>query len=183
MKFKPSKIGDMLEAFKKLDKDLQNSSKKIKIKTLGGASILLLGIRDRATADIDIAATSNANTFQKMCAKIGLSVDIITVASTVDLSYCPSVNVFQGKNLTVDSVTPRDLLKLKLERFYKQDPEDIYAIIKHEALSFDEFKTIINEMLPDYIGNVRQLMISAQIVVEQIWPERIKEFDLEKLVS
>jgi len=31
-------------------------------------------------------------------------------------------------------------------------------------------------MLPDYIGNVRQLVISAQIVAEQIWPDRADEF-------
>lgn len=85
-------------------------------------------------------------------------------------------DVFSGKNLTIDSVVPEDLLKLKLERFYKQDPEDIYAIIKHEAMSFEEFSSIVKDMLPDYIGNVRQLVISAQIVAEQIWPDRADEF-------
>lgn len=177
MKFKPSKMEDVVGIFKKLDEELQHGSKEIKIKVLGGASILLLGMRERVTADIDVAATSDAGEFQKICAKMGIEVDIITVASTVDLAYCDSVKVFQGKRLTVESVTPTDLLKLKLERFYKQDPEDIYAIIKHESMLFDEFKAIIKEMLPDYIGNVRQLIISAQIVVEQIWPEHIDEFN------
>lgn len=172
MKFKPSRMADMVDTLKKLDKELKASSKKMRITVLGGASILLLGMRDRVTADIDIAATGDAANFQKMCAKIGITVDIITVASTVDLVHCKTVNVFQGKCLSVESVTPSDLLKLKLERFYKQDPEDIYAIIKHENMSFDEFSSIVKEMIPDYIGNVRQLIISAQIVVEQIWPEK-----------
>jgi hypothetical protein len=88
------------------------------------------------------------------------------------------MNVYRGKNLTVDSVFPSDLLKLKLERFYKQDPEDIYAIIKHEVMSFNEFKKIVKEMKSDYIGNVRQLIISARMVVEQIWPDKVEAFDL-----
>lgn len=169
-------MADVIEVFKKLDERLCKKSKRMKIKILGGASILLLGMRDRVTADIDVAATSDAVDFQKMCAKMGITVDIITIASTVDLSYCAVINVFNGKFLEVDSVTPKDLLKLKLERFYKQDPEDIYAIIKHEAISFEEFKSIVLDMLPDYIGNVRQLIISAQIVVEQIWPDSADEF-------
>lgn len=177
MKFKPSKMEDVVGVFKKLDKELQNSSKKMKIKILGGASILLLGMRERVTADIDVAATGDAGEFQKICAKMGIEVDIITVASTVDLAHCASLKVFQGKSLTVESVTPTDLLKLKLERFYKQDPEDIYAVIKHEFMSFDEFKVIIKEMLPDYIGDIRQLIVSAQIVVEQMWPAHIDEFN------
>ena len=177
MKFKPSKMADVVSIFEKLDKELQSISKKLKIKTLGGASILLLGMRERVTADIDIAATDDAGEFQKMCAKMGIEVDIITIASTVDPTHSPSVKVFQGNSLTVESVTPKDLLKLKLERFYKQDPEDIYAIIEHEALSFEEFRSIIKDMLIDYIGNLQQLKISAQIVVEQIWPENIAEFN------
>jgi len=101
-----------------------------------------------------------------------------TIASTVDLTHCATVEVYKGKNLTIDSVTPKDLLKLKLERFYKQDPEDIYAIIKHEAMSFEEFRLVVKDMIPDYIGNIRQLIISAQIVVEQIWPSRADEFKI-----
>ncbi len=168
----------MLNAFQKIDNDLQKSGKKLKIKTLGGASILLLGMRERVTADIDIASTGDAAEFQKLCTDNNINVDIITVASTVDLTHSPAITVFEGKNLTVESVTPRDLLKLKLERFYKQDPEDIYAIIKHESLSFDEFKTIANEMCLDFIGNVQQLKISAQIVVEQMWPDKAGNFKI-----
>lgn len=176
MKFKPSKMADVVSAFEKLDEALSKKAKKMKITVLGGVSILLLGMRDRVTADIDVAATSDAAEFQQMCVTMGIRVDIITIASTVDLAHCATVNVFKGNDLTIDSVVPKDLLKLKLERFYKQDPEDIYAIIKHEVMSFEEFSSIVKDMLPDYIGNVRQLIISAQIVVEQMWPDRAEEF-------
>jgi hypothetical protein len=169
-------MADVIDAFKKIDEELCRRSKKMKVKILGGASILLLGMRDRVTADIDVAATGDAAEFQKMCIEMGITVDIITISSTVDLGHCAAVNVFNGKSLEVDSVTPKDLLKLKLERFYKQDPEDIYAIIKHESISFEEFRSIVLDMLPYYIGNVRQLIISAQIVVEQIWPSNAAEF-------
>jgi hypothetical protein len=139
----------------------------------------LLGVRERVTIDIDVAATDDAVEFQKICAKNGIPVDIVTIASTVDLNHCEAKNVFNGRYLTVDSVLPKDLLKMKLERFYKQDPEDIYAIIRHEELSFETFKSIVKDMIPDYVGNVRQLVISAQIVVEQIWPDHAKEFEID----
>lgn len=86
--------------------------------------------------------------------------------------------MFKGKSLTVDSVSAKNLLRLKLERFYKQDPEDIYAIIEHESISFREFKSIVQDMIPDYIGNTRQLILSAQIVVEETWPEFADEFKM-----
>lgn len=176
MKFKPAKLADIFAIFRQIDDVLSQSSIRIRVKILGGASILLLGLRQRVTIDIDVAITPDAAEFQKICKKMGIPVDIVTVTTTVDLAYCSTITVFQGKSLVVDSVTPRDLLKLKLERFYKQDPEDIYAIIAHEAMTFDEFVAIAKDMVIDYIGNVRQLILSAQIVVEQIWPNRVDEF-------
>ena len=59
------------------------------------------------------------------------------------------------------SVTVEDLIKLKLERFYKQDPEDIYAILEKTALPYERFKDIVSDMLPDFIGNPRALLLSA----------------------
>lgn len=179
MKFKAAGAPDIIDAFKRIDEDLRRRSKNLKVLILGGASVLLLGLRERTTIDIDVAVTDDSAEFQKLCARMKIPVDIITIATTVDLAHCETVNVFRGKALAVDSVTPRDLLKLKLERFYKQDPEDIYAIIDHESVSFDEFKAIVADMIGYYIGNVRQLIISAQIVVEQIYPDRIEEFKRE----
>jgi len=172
MKFKANNITDLIKTFETVDKKLEKQSKEIKITVLGGASVLLLGMRDRTTVDIDVASTDDADAFQKICSEIGITVDIITMASTVDLVHCKTINVFRGAKLIVDSVTPKDLLKLKLERFYKQDPEDIYAIIHHEKILFDDFQNITREMIPDFIGNPLQLKTSAQVVVEQLWPDK-----------
>lgn len=176
MKFKAIKVQDLMDGFKKIDNVLLKRSQKLRVRILGGASMLLLGLRERTTVDIDIAATDDSVEFQKLCNKLNIPVDIITIATTVDLNHCDMVGVFHGKMLTVDSVTPRDLIKLKLERFYKQDPEDIYAIIESKSISFDEFKNIVTDMIQDYIGNLRQIIISAQIVVELIYPDHVEEF-------
>lgn len=177
MKFKAAGKSDLLKVFEKVDSHLKKKGKRLKVKVLGGASILLLGMRNRATADIDIAGTSDAAEFRKICANLDVEVDIITVASTVDLNFCETVGVFAGEFLTVDSVTPTDLVKLKLERFYKQDPEDIYAIIRRENMPFEEFASLAADAVKDYIGNERELILSATIVVEQMWPERAGEFE------
>lgn len=176
MKLKAYDKSDVLKVFEDVDQFLKKKSEKLNIRILGGASILLLGVRERTTIDIDIAGTNDAIKFQKLCSKLGVVVDIVTVVTTVDLQHCPTVSVYKGDALAVDSVTSEDLIKLKLERFYKQDPEDIYAVIGHEKISFEKFKSLVINMLPDYIGNKREVFISAQIVVEQIWPDRINEF-------
>ncbi len=179
MKFKPANVHDVTEVFQRIDEMLRASSRRLTVRVLGGMSVLMLGVRERVTIDIDVAATADAAEFQTRCAGMGIPVDLVTIASTVDLVHCPTVTVFSGTHLTVESVTLHDLLKLKLERFYKQDPEDIYAIIQHGALSFDTFAALVMDMLPDYIGNVRMLTLSAQIVVEQLWPDRADAFRQE----
>ncbi|MBU4483928.1 hypothetical protein KKA47_00735, partial [bacterium] len=129
--------------------------------------------------DIDIAPTQNATAFQKICERLNVSVDIITIASTVDLVHTEAVNQYVGNHLTVKSVTERDLIRLKLERFYKQDPEDIYAIIDKIALPYEDFKTLVQEMLIDFIGNPRGLLLSALQVVEIKYSHSVKKFELE----
>lgn len=70
-----------------------------------------------------------------------------------------------------------DSLKLKLERFRKQDPEDIYAIIEKTAFPYEKFKGLVKEMLPDFIGNPRELVLSAWIVVERMYPAQAADFE------
>lgn len=166
----------LLQLFQKIDQDLIQQQKSISITILGGASIILLGFRERATADIDIAPNRNAALFEAICKKHGLPVDIVTISSTVDFNHCPSVNVYQGAGLAVMSVVAEDLIRLKLERFRKQDPEDIYAIIQHEKLPYKRFKEIVVDMLPDYIGNPREVALSALIVVEQLYAGHAADF-------
>lgn len=74
--------------------------------------------------------------------------------------------------------TAEELLKLKLERFRKQDPEDIYAIIEKAGISYDQFKSIAQEMLLFFIGNPRELLLSALIVVERMYPEKQDDFKI-----
>lgn len=176
MKIKSITKQELLELFQKIDTDLTKQHQPVSVTVLGGASIILLGFRERATIDIDIAPSKNARLFESICKHYGLPVDIITIASTVDLHHCSSVTVFQGSQLTVASVTAEDLIRLKLERFRKQDPEDIYAIIQHEGIDYERFKEIAIDMLPDYIGNERELKLSALVVVEQLYADYASDF-------
>ena len=174
--FQASERAELLAIFEEIDAGLAARRKMLEVTLVGGASLILLGVRERATMDIDIADRVGAELFCKLCEQRGIPVDRITVASTVDLLHCPTIPIFQGAWLTVQSVTTKDLIKLKLERFRKQDPEDIYAIIEHEALSFKSFRDLVFDMIPDFIGNVRELILSAQIVVEQLYAEHLDAF-------
>lgn len=167
---------ELLQIFQHIDQALSKRPQHIAVTVLGGAAIILLGFRDRATMDIDIVPNKNAKLFATMCNQYGLPVDIITIASTVDLHHCPAVIVFHGTQLTVASVTAEDLIRLKLERFRKQDPEDIYAVIQHEKMSYGQFKDLVIGMLPDYIGNPSELALSALIVAEHLYPDNASDF-------
>jgi len=152
---------------------------KVNITVVGGLAIILQDIRDRATLDIDVAPTKDAAVFQELCNRLGVPVDIITVASTVDLVHTSTVNMYAGNFLSVNSVKAKDLIRLKLERFYKQDPEDIYAIIDKINLSYEAFKMLVCDMLIDFIGNPRNVLLSAFQVVEIKYPDHAREFELE----
>ena len=56
---------ELLSIFTDIDHDLQQHKRKIAVTAIGGVSILLQGIRDRSTRDIDIADTGDAAAFQK----------------------------------------------------------------------------------------------------------------------
>ena len=169
---------DLHDLFQSIDRELARRRRPaLRITILGGASIILLGFRERATRDIDIAPTADAHLFQKLCRPRGIPVDIVTVCSTVDLHHCATTPVFKGKLLAMHSVTIEDLLKLKLERFRKHDPEDIYAILQRTGLPFNQFKAAVKEMLLDFVGNPRELALSACLVVERIYPEHLDDFE------
>ncbi len=169
---------DLLKLFQEIDARLVAVQQCATVTVLGGVSIIMLGFRDRTTLDIDIAGNQDAVLFQKVCAERGIPVDIITITSTVDFNDAPTVELYRGAGLTVRSVTAEDLVKLKLERFRKQDPEDIYAIIEKTQMDFEKFLALTKGMLPDFIGNPRELVLSARLVVERMYPERVKEFQV-----
>ena len=168
---------DLLKIFEKIDDLLAQQRRKVSVTALGGVSIILQGIRDRSTADIDIANVGDAAAFQEVCSGEEIPVDIVTVSSTVDFVHAPKVVLFRGRALEVNSITPEDLIRSKIERFYKQDPEDIYAIIEKTAMPYERFKEITRDMLPDFIGNPRVLLLSAMIVVETVYPDRKSDFE------
>ncbi|MFH1830926.1 MAG: DUF6036 family nucleotidyltransferase [Pseudomonadota bacterium] len=172
----PATRDELLRIFTQIDKQLCSEKRTMQITVLGGASIILLGLRDRATLDIDIANVDDAAEFQKLCRKKSIPVDIITVSSTVDFDYAETVTVFNGKALVVSSVTPMDLIRLKLERFRKQDADDIEAIIAKTSLPYENFKQIVEDMLLYYIGNPREVLLSALIIAERLYPKDASDF-------
>jgi RNA-binding protein YhbY len=167
---------DLLEKLKEIDQSLAKQDKSIEIITIGGVAILLQKIKERVTYDIDIAGTHDAELFMEECKKVALPAQIVSIASTVDFSDAETTCVFSGQALKVNALNPKDLIKLKLERFTKQDPEDIYAIIEKNKVDFITFKKIVEEALLYYVGRPQTYALHATIVVEQIYPDKIDIF-------
>lgn len=176
LRLRPLSKADALQLLQSIDRVFVKKKQRVAVTVLGGLAIILQDFRARSTLDIDIAPTRDAEQFVDACRTLGVPVDVVTIATTVDLVHAPTVVVYTGKALTVAAIEARDLIKLKLERFYKQDPEDVFAIITHIRLAYLHFAEIVCDMLIDFIGNPRSVVLSAQEVVERMYPEHLGEF-------
>lgn len=174
---------DLEAAFRKIDEELKHQKEQpLRIILWGAASLLMLEIRERSTVDIDLAPNADARRFQKIAGLFGYPADIVSVSSTVDFQNCPTLKVFGGKFLEVFSVNEWDLLKLKLERFRKQDPADIDAIIKKINLTYPDFKKLALEARADFIGNPRRFSLQIlQVAADHFNGEEVQ--DLEKILG
>lgn len=158
---------DVCEAFAAIDASLRE---KTAIVILGAAALLMLDVVECGTIDIDVADVRDAARFRETALRLGFMVDIVTVSSTVDFNSGEQPEVFHGEKLAVFSVNERDLIKLKLERFRKQDPQDIARILQKTKLPFAEFQEIACEALADYVGDRRTLALSILIAAEDHYP-------------
>ncbi|EKD42557.1 MAG: hypothetical protein ACD_73C00107G0002 [uncultured bacterium] len=174
---------DFLNFFVSLDLELNKKNKKLELTILGGAALILLDLKDRATHDIDIAPHPLGKVIEKILRdlekKKGVPIQPVTVTSTVDFKNCEKKEVYKGLALRVESISLEDLIKSKLERFQKQDPEDIYTIIEKINFSYESFKNLVKEMFGDFVGAPIRLAMQASTVVEQIYPDRVLEFQNE----
>lgn len=168
---------DLLNFFKSVDQEFAISALKLDIDILGGASIVLQGFINRSTQDIDILPNQkDMGPFIDAGHRRGITVDVVTVGSTVDFMTCDKITLFKGKYLCVRSIAPNDLIKTKLERFKKQDVEDVFSIIEKTNLSYREFLILVKEMSMDFIGDPDRLIMHARTVVENIFPSHQEEF-------
>jgi hypothetical protein len=167
---------ELVNFFKQIDEELVIADSKINILIIGGAAIIMQEIRERSTIDIDLAPGKDAQCFVKTCEQHGVEAQVVTVTSTVDFENIKGVLVFNGKALEVNAVGPADLFKLKLERFQRQDPEDIYEIIDKAGLSYESISELVREVLLDFVGNPVKIIMAARTVVETKFPEKCMEF-------
>jgi len=166
----------ILEIFRDLDRHFKEKNRPVEILTIGGVPIVLQGFQNRSTNDIDLAPVRDSELFLKACHEAGIPGQIVTLCSTVDFNDVDAMLIFRGSFLKVFSVSPGDLIKLKLERFRKQDPEDIYSIMQKTGVTFEQFFQWVKEGRSYYIGRESEYLLSARIVVERMFPERLSDF-------
>lgn len=166
----------ILEILQDIDDYFTKKREQVKVTAIGGVVIVLQDFQSRATNDLDVAPISDAKRLLKACDKLGIKAQVVTLASTVDFNEVEKVLLFSGKALTFSGVGADDLIRLKLERFKKQDPEDIYAIIGKEKFPYERFVALVNQGKNDFIGRVDEYLISAQLVVERMYPGKLEDF-------
>lgn len=166
----------ILRILEDLDDYFIKKRETIAATAIGGIVIVLQDFQPRSTNDLDVAPISDADRLLKACEKLGIAAQVVTLCSTVDFNDIERTRLFSGKALTLYGVGAEDLIRLKLERFKKHDPEDIYAIIQKEKFPYERFVALVNEGKNDFIGRVDEYLVSAQLVVERMYPDKFEEF-------
>ena len=154
---------DIQQIFTAVDNELLSPAE---ITVIGGVSLIMLDIVERSTVDIDLANIGNVDAFKKIADRLGYLVDVVTISTTVDFHSPDKYKIFHGKNLAVFSVNERDLIKLKLERYRKQDPQDIDKIIQKIKMPFSEFRNLALEAVRDFVGHPRTFALSILMAAE-----------------
>jgi len=167
---------ELLEFFEWFDGKLLLQDLTASYTILGGAALLMLGIISRSTADIDLPAQKMEGLIHEAGQEFGIEIHTVTQCTTVDFAECPKEIVFEGKALQIFSIHPKELLKSKLERYQKQDPQDIKDILSYSKLSYSEFEEIFSEMLKYWVGHPNRLIMHGRNVVERHFPENAKQF-------
>jgi uncharacterized nucleotidyltransferase DUF6036 len=167
------------EILQDLDDYLAAKGEKLTVTAIGGIAIVLQDFQLRSTNDLDLAPVSDAARLLKACVRLGINAQIVTLCTTVDFNEIETTPVFTGVALTLNGVGAEDLIRLKLERFKKHDPEDIYAIIQKEQFPYERFAALVKEGKDYFIGRVEEYLVSAQLVVERMYPEKFAEFSRE----
>ena len=169
----------ILEILGDLDDYFVKKGETVVVTAIGGIAIVLQDFQPRSTNDLDMAPVSDAERLLKACGRLGIKAQVVTLVSTVDFNDIERIQLFVGKALTLYGVGAEDLIRLKLERFEKHDPEDIYAIIRKEKFPYERFAALVKEGKDYYIGRVEEYLVSAQLVVERMYPENFKNFSRE----
>jgi len=163
--------------FRSFDEELAAKNIQASYLILGGAALVMLEFIDRSTEDIDVVHDGgNFDLMEEAAGKYGIVIDRVTQCTTVDFEECSKEEIFSGKFLKIRSISPQDLLKSKIERFQKQDPADVNAILDNLKLKYADFKSLFSEMSLDYVGNLDRLKTNARIVVERRFAEMADDF-------
>jgi hypothetical protein len=166
---------DLKDFFDSFEEKLQNEKQNLTYVNLGGAALVLLEVIPRSTTDIDIVR-GDLDKLVSAGSEFGITIQKITQCTTVDFDECSKLVVYSKGFLEVFSISLEDLLKSKIERYYKQDPKDIDEIISRLHLPYKDFKKLFGEMFLIYIGDGKRLTMNARTVVDRSYPADADDF-------
>lgn len=153
-----------------------------------GGSAVMYWIRDsRISLDVDMFFSRKVLIPRELSASFldqdGLPVDLEfdynfnEMFSLLQADYAArAITLMEFSNLRVNVISPVDLAVMKLYRFSGQDQDDIRSLIENGLLNDnDTFKAVAEDAMKDYIGDLRQIALSVDMVSGWIEKHRQQE--------
>ena len=159
---------ELVKWLRSIDKKLQS---KIKLIAVGGTAMTLLGLKS-STRDVDFCIKSDEKKdFEKALDK-KFKVDIFTdgyiFSEQLPADYPEkSKEIVRMKNISLNALSPTDIIITKAARFNARDEEDIEVLSRH--VDKDELIKRFNEVLKSYSGKEEDYKYHIKIILKRFF--------------
>lgn len=150
---------ELLEYLKKLDRELSTPST---IYIYGSAVCILLDAPDRMSLDIDVAAPYSSTdyaSFAEAAERAGLPVDPDETFTQNHIEWVQALRLclpkpnpeteiilWQGRNITIKTGSPSDIVASKLIRYDETDQGDIQFLCANTKITYESVKDSVDRL-------------------------------------
>ena len=156
----------LISWIRKLDRKMK---RKITLVAVGGTAMTLLGLKP-STRDVDFCISSDyKEEFEKAIDKtfrVDLFFDGYIFSEQLPSDYIEkSKEILRLKNITLNTLSPADIVITKSARFNARDEEDISAIAKYVKKS--ELIERFEQVVGTYAGKEEDYRMNFEVVVKR----------------
>lgn len=156
----------LISRIRKLDRKMK---RRITLVAVGGTAMTLLGLKP-STRDVDFCISSDyKEEFEKVIDKtfrVDLFFDGYIFSEQLPSDYIEkSKEILRLKNITLNTLSPADIVITKSARLNARDEEDIMAIAKH--VKKEELINRFEQVVGTYAGREEDYRMNFEVIVKR----------------